>query len=152
MLLSVCSSSSTSRLSFPSQVSLKASPHHPNPPSTHPHTPQLAFDPQAIVIADFRPTTAAGDALDPQAFQRALQGYLKANGTTGFQVTAFAAAPSPDDYTFLPQDAASKERQRALFASSLANDEFPLTHPIRAVFVVRCIALRGVALPCRSFF
>jgi hypothetical protein len=109
--------------------------HHPFSHITH---LQLAFDPLSIVIADFRPTTAAGHTLDPKAFQRALQGYFRANGTTGFQVTAFPALPSPDDYTFLPQDAASKERQRALLASDLANDEFPLTHPIRAVFVVRC--------------
>lgn len=106
--------------------------------------PQIAFDPQTLVVAEFRPTTAAGEQLDPKAFQRALQGYLRANGTTGFQVTAFPALPSHDVYAFLPTDAAAQAHRR-LWDSALANEEFPLTHPIRAVFVVR---LRCVALCC----
>lgn len=54
----------------------------------------VSFDPTHMVMAEFLPTTGASveeGSFDPSMLRRALQGFLKKNGTTGVQVSTFPA-------------------------------------------------------------
>lgn len=86
---------------------------------------EVEYDAWHVVMATFNPTTPAGESVAPEDFRDAFRSYFLANKTTGVSVSAFLDQP----------DELFKESIPARALSALADDKFPASTPLRAVFL-----------------
>ena len=84
----------------------------------------FSFDPWYLVMATFNPTTAEG-TIAPEDFRDAFRSYFVAADTVGASVSAYSAEPDALFQQWFPKPN----------PSALASSQYPVTTPLKTVFV-----------------
>jgi hypothetical protein len=89
------------------------------------HMGEVHFDPLHLVMAEFNPTTPDGQHIKPHDFRDGLKSFFIGNETIGAKVSVYSNKPDKLFKEFLPNAP----------VSGLANNAFPKSTPLKAVFL-----------------